>query len=58
MLKNGCLPTNLENIYSQMKTTNRYVHALEEADERAADVLGDLVQGLENRATDDKRKVK
>ena len=24
----------------------------------AADVLGDLVQGLENRATDDKRKVK
>ena len=42
--------------HSQMKTTNRYVHALEEADERASDVLGDLVQELENRSANDKRK--
>ena len=42
--------------HSQMKTTNRYVHALEEADERAADVLGELVRELENRSADDKRK--
>ena len=41
--------------HSQIKTTNRYVHAFEEADERAADVLGELVQELENRSEDDKR---
>ena len=37
--------------HSQMKTTNRYLHAIEEADRRAADVLGGIVLTLqaENR---------
>ena len=42
--------------HSQLKTTNRYVHALEEADERAADVLGDLIQEMENRKTGHNQK--
>lgn len=33
--------------HSQMKTTNRYVHALEETNRRAADKLGDLFQSLQ-----------
>ena len=37
--------------HSQMKTTNRYLHAIEEAYRRAADVLGGIVLTLqaENR---------
>ncbi len=37
--------------HSQMKTTNRYLHAIEEADRRSADVLGGIVLTLqaENR---------
>ena len=37
--------------HSQMKKTNRYLHAIEEADRRAADVLGGIVLTLqaENR---------
>ena len=37
--------------HSQMKTTNRYVHALEETNRRAADKLGDLFQSLQNSDT-------
>ena len=37
--------------HSQMKTTNRYVHALEETNRRAADKLGDLFQSLQNNDT-------
>ena len=34
--------------HSQMKTTNRYLHAIEEADRSAANILGNLVQSLQN----------
>lgn len=33
--------------HSQMKTTDRYVHAIEEADRQASDVLGGLIQQLQ-----------
>ncbi len=33
--------------HSQMKTTDRYVHTIEEADRQASDVLGDMIQNLQ-----------
>lgn len=35
--------------HSQMKTTDRYVHAVEEADKQASDVLGGLIQDLQRK---------
>lgn len=35
--------------HSQMKTTDRYVHAIEEADKQASDVLGNLIQDLQRK---------
>lgn len=34
--------------HSQMKTTDRYVHAIEEADRQASDVLGGFIQSLKS----------
>lgn len=34
--------------HSQMKTTDRYVHAIEEADRQASDVLGGVIQTLKS----------
>ena len=48
LLLNG---TNIKNVaarlgHSQLSTTNRYVHAIEEADRAAADSLGDTLVSL------------
>ena len=36
--------------HSQIKTTNRYVHAIEETNRKAAQTLGNYIQELANRA--------
>ena len=35
--------------HSQMKTTNRYVHAVEETNRKAADALGDLITSFREK---------
>ena len=42
--------------HSQMKTTNRYLHAIEETDKKAANILGNLVQSLQNGDDTDREK--
>ncbi len=36
--------------HSQIKTTNRYVHAIETTERKAAQTLGNYIQNLANRA--------
>ena len=36
--------------HSQIKTTNRYVHAIETTERKAAQTLGNYIQGLANKS--------